>query len=121
MLYYNYTYTYKCFHATYHIGDEGKLSMGTLLGTVGPFNPDTDDWVVYSQRLEQFFKANGVEKQRAVLLSVCGNETYVLISPNERGGGGGGGQNPRARAFRATPFISHEARPWSIMNGLVAN
>ena len=90
MLYYNDTYAYKCFHATYHVGDEGKSSMGTLLGADGPFNPDTDDWVVYSERLEQFFKANGVsdlEKQRAVLLSVCGNETYVLISPKERGGG----------------------------------
>ena len=56
--------------------------MATLLGAVGPFNPDTDDWVVYSERLEQFFKANGIsdpEKQRAVLLSTCGNETYLLI------------------------------------------
>ena len=56
--------------------------MATLLGVVGPFNPDTDDWVVYSERLEQFFKANGIsdpEKQRAVLLSTCGNETYLLI------------------------------------------
>eukprot|EP00731_Ephydatia_muelleri_P012745 Em0007g55a len=47
-----------------------------------PFNPDTDDWVVYSERLEQFFKANGIsdpEKQRAMLLSTCGNETYLLI------------------------------------------
>ncbi|KAL5500699.1 hypothetical protein EMCRGX_G012294 [Ephydatia muelleri] len=55
------------------------------MGVVGPFNPDTDDWVVYSERLEQFFKANGIsdpensEKQRAVLLSTCGNETYLLI------------------------------------------
>eukprot|EP00731_Ephydatia_muelleri_P003665 Em0001g3665a len=56
--------------------------MATLLGVVGPFNPDTDDWVVYSERLEQFFKANRIsdpEKQRAVLLSTCGNETYLLI------------------------------------------
>ena len=67
---------------SYHIGDEGESSMATLLGAVGPFNPDTDDWVVYSERLEQFFKANGIsdpEKQRAVLLSTCGNETYLLI------------------------------------------
>eukprot|EP00731_Ephydatia_muelleri_P016508 Em0009g932a len=32
--------------------------MATLLGAVGPFNHDTDDWVVYSECLEQFFKAN---------------------------------------------------------------
>ena len=56
--------------------------MATLLGVVGPFNPDTDDWVVYFERLEQFFKANGIsdpEKQRAVLLSTCGNETYLPV------------------------------------------
>ncbi|KAL5479657.1 hypothetical protein EMCRGX_G023208 [Ephydatia muelleri] len=53
-----------------------------LLGTVGPFDPAVDDWVVYCERLEQFFQANGVataEKQRAVLLSVCGSSTYLLI------------------------------------------
>ena len=53
-----------------------------LLGTVGPFDPAVDDWVVYCERLEQFFQANGVataEKQRAVLLSVCGSPTYLLI------------------------------------------
>ena len=53
-----------------------------LLGAVGPFDPAVDDWVVYCERLEQFFQANGVataEKQRAVLLSVCGSPTYLLI------------------------------------------
>lgn len=53
-----------------------------LLGTVGPFDPAVDDWVVYCERLEQFFQANGVataEKQRAVLLSVCGSSTFLLI------------------------------------------
>eukprot|EP00731_Ephydatia_muelleri_P028865 Em0020g509a len=49
------------------------LAPSTLTPTTG---------VVYSERLEQFFKANGIsdpEKQRAVLLSTCGNETYLLI------------------------------------------
>lgn len=53
-----------------------------LLGTVGPFDPAVDDWVVYCEQLEQFFQANGVtttEKQRAGLLSVCGRSTYLLI------------------------------------------
>ena len=53
-----------------------------LLGTVGPFDPAVDDWVVYCERLEQFSQANSVataEKQRAVLLSVCGSSTYLLI------------------------------------------
>ena len=44
-----------------------------LLGTVGPFDRAVDDWVVYCERLEQFFQANGVaatEKQCAVLGSI---------------------------------------------------
>ena len=52
------------------------------LATVGPFDPAVDDWVVSCERLEQFFQANGVtaaEKQRAVLLSLCGSSTYLLI------------------------------------------
>ena len=60
-----------------------------LLGTVGPFDPAVDDWVVYCERLEQFFQANGVaaaEKQRAVLLSVCGNSTHRRIQDFWLGG-----------------------------------
>ena len=54
----------------------------SLLGSVGPFDRDTDNWTSYCERLEQFFLANGVageEKQRAVLLSACGPTTYKLI------------------------------------------
>ena len=28
------------------------------LGTMDPFDPDTDSWPAYSERLEQFFVAN---------------------------------------------------------------
>ena len=62
---------------THYIGDEGKRM--SLLGSVGPFDRDTDNWTSYCERLEQFFLANGVageEKQRAVLLSACGPTTY---------------------------------------------
>ena len=41
-----------------------------------------EDWSEYIERLEFYFEANGVsdgEKQRAILLSVCGSKTYKLI------------------------------------------
>ena len=53
-----------------------------LLGSVGPFDRDTDDWKSYWGRLQQFFLANEISdkvKQRAVFLSVCGSATYQLI------------------------------------------
>ena len=53
-----------------------------LLGSVGPFDRETDDWKSYWGRLQQFFLANEISdkvKQRAVFLSVCGSATYQLI------------------------------------------
>ena len=50
--------------------------------SIGEFNPDKETWTAYTERLEEYFLANDVEsaeKQRAVLLSVCGASTYQLI------------------------------------------
>ena len=51
-------------------------------GAVGPFDSQCEDWVSYTERLQQWFVANDVQdanKQRAVLLSTCGASTYRLI------------------------------------------
>ena len=51
-------------------------------GNIGPFGRGSEDWTAYCERLEQYFLANDVadaDKQRAILLSVCGAETYQLI------------------------------------------
>ena len=53
-------------------------------GTIGDFQPGVEDWVSYTERLEQYFTANGIatdaaEQRRAILLSVCGPATYQLI------------------------------------------
>ena len=54
-------------------------------GPVGPFTPGSEDWAsgrAYIERLYQYFVANAIsdaEKQRAILLSVCGATTYQLI------------------------------------------
>ena len=56
--------------------------MAGLLGTLGQFNRDTNDWPAYCERFEQYLVANSIKdatKERAVLLSACGADTYQLI------------------------------------------
>ena len=53
-------------------------------GSVGEFNPDREDWISYTERLTQYFVANGIsaeegDKRKAILLSSCGAATYQLI------------------------------------------
>ena len=61
-----------------------------LHGAMGAFDTNEEDWVVYTERLQNYFVANDVtsdDKKRAILLSVCGASTYRLIrnlvSPNQ--------------------------------------
>jgi len=48
----------------------------TLLGHIEPFDPDTDNWLQYVERMEEMFKANDLtgpekaEKRRSIYLSV---------------------------------------------------
>ena len=52
------------------------------LGQVEQFDPQVDDWVLYTERLEQFFVANGITddaKKVAVLLTVIGGKAYALL------------------------------------------
>ena len=52
-------------------------------GAIGEFDPTKEDWSTYSERLKFYLEANDVEepaKQRAVLLSVSGPETFRLLS-----------------------------------------
>ena len=51
------------------------------LGTMDPFDPDTDSWPAYSKKLEQFFVANDIadSKKMAVLLTVIGTKAYALL------------------------------------------
>ena len=44
-------------------------------GSIGEFDSDCETWKSYTERLTQYFAANDVEsadKQRAILLSICG-------------------------------------------------
>ena len=46
-----------------------------------PFDPATDDWEAYTERLDLYFTANAVEDDRkvAVFLTVAGPKTYTLV------------------------------------------
>ena len=48
---------------------------------LGEFNPTREDWTSYAECLELYFTVNDItdRKQQAILLSVCGAETYRLI------------------------------------------
>jgi hypothetical protein len=47
----------------------------------GEFQADKEDWASYTERLSHYFVANDIheDKHKAVLLSICGAETYQLI------------------------------------------
>ena len=47
--------------------------------SLGPYSSSKETWVAYCERLEQYFAANDIVDERAVLLSECGSETYQLI------------------------------------------
>ena len=52
------------------------------LGQLEPFDPQVDDWVIYTERTEQFFVANGITddaKKVAVLLTVIEGIAYALL------------------------------------------
>ncbi|KAJ8941448.1 hypothetical protein NQ314_010394 [Rhamnusium bicolor] len=54
----------------------------SIIGHVGEFNGMSDDWVVYSERLEQYFFANKIEEAKvkvAPLISLIGDPTYKLL------------------------------------------
>ena len=56
------------------------MAVATL-GQVEPFDLESDDWVLYTERLEQFFVANAKvdNKKVAVLLTVIGAKAYSLL------------------------------------------
>ena len=56
--------------------------MTATLGQVEPFDPQVDDWVQYSERLEHYFVANTItedKKKVAILVTVIGGKAYALL------------------------------------------
>ena len=52
-----------------------------MASTFSEFDEAKEDWLSYTERMEQYFIANDIkdEKRRAFLLSVCGPSLYQLI------------------------------------------
>ncbi len=53
-----------------------------MLGSVEPFDPDSDDWQAYTERLEQFFLVNDIttdQKKVAAFLTLIGAKAYLLL------------------------------------------
>ena len=55
--------------------------MATTLGQVPEFNPDTDSFAAYVERVNIFFTVNDVktEKKAAVFLNFIGGRAYALL------------------------------------------
>ena len=53
----------------------------SVIGNLEPFDPESDNWLAYTERLEQFFAVNSVpdEKKVATLLTVIGKKAYDLL------------------------------------------
>lgn len=50
------------------------------IGSMAEFD-GSEEWKLYEERLEQYFLANGIEKERQVpvLLSVIGSKSYKIV------------------------------------------
>ena len=54
----------------------------TSYGRIEEFLPAEGDWITYAKILSYYFKANSIidtNRKKAVLLSVCGMETFSLL------------------------------------------
>ena len=64
----------------HYIGDEDIMAKHH--GTISEFLGVADDWEAYLEQLKSYFIANDITsagKNHAVLLSLCGTETYKMI------------------------------------------
>ena len=55
--------------------------MATRIGTIEPFDPDSNNWEAYVERIDQFFIANGIENDKKVstFLTIIGEKAYELL------------------------------------------
>ncbi|XP_065089187.1 uncharacterized protein LOC135710514 [Ochlerotatus camptorhynchus] len=56
-------------------------TQAQFVGIIPEYDGDTDDWSIYQEILEEYFKANGVPDRNkvSVLISVIGADTYRLL------------------------------------------
>ena len=73
--------------AIYYTGDEGGMATA-VLGNIGEFVPEKEDWTQYATRLRYFFTMNSIIEEsakKAMLLTVVGPAVFrtltSLVSP----------------------------------------
>ena len=62
---------------------------GYLRLKIKPYNPKSDEWDVYEEKLHFYMDANGItdaKKKRSILLTVCGDSTFKLLRSLVPGG-----------------------------------
>ncbi|KAJ8046372.1 hypothetical protein HOLleu_05022 [Holothuria leucospilota] len=62
--------------------EENGSIMAAFCGQLNEFQCDEEDWLQYTEYVENFFIANGIideGKQNSMLLSAIGSEAYKLI------------------------------------------
>ena len=66
--------------------------MSTLLGKIDEFDGSKEEWPQYSERVDHFFAANGIDdadKKKSAFLAMIGPVTYALlrnlVSPDKPG------------------------------------
>ena len=60
----------------------GSRMAKAILGQMEPFELQGGDWILYAERMEQFFISNRIEedsKKVATLLTVIGDKVYALL------------------------------------------
>lgn len=58
-------------------------------GKIKPYNPKSDDWDVYEEKLHFYMDANGIpdaKKKCSILVTVCGDSTFKLLRSLVPGG-----------------------------------
>ena len=55
--------------------------MAGYIGSIEPFDEGREDWLAYSERLEQYFLVNGIagERQVPAFLSIVCSKMYGLL------------------------------------------
>ena len=58
-----------------------ERDMAGYIGKISEYDPSTENWATYVERLEHFFKANKVEDnlKRDAFLTCLGKETFGLL------------------------------------------
>ena len=62
-----------------------RRDYGYSSGHIEPFEMESDDWELYTERLDQFLLANGIDddkKKVAVFVTVIGQKAYAVTKPS---------------------------------------